>query len=337
MSEDGEPLLQVRDLRVEFRPDGSPPAVAVEGLSFDLGRGEGLAVLGESGSGKTASALAVAGLLPGYARATGRVVLEGKDLLTMSERRLRRRRGGVVGFVFQEPSTALNPVIPVGEQVAEAALVHGKEPKLARHNALAALNSAGFPDAEKRYGAYPHEFSGGLRQRACIAMAVVNRPALLIADEPTSALDVSVQAGIIDLLCDLRRGFEMGLIFITHDLSIAPRVADHALMLYAGRPVELAPVGALVERPLHPYTRALLAAAPRLGSGRGRLAEVPGSVPSAAEKMPGCRFAPRCPEATEVCRREAPVMLEVLPGHRVSCHLVGGAEEARPPIPEIEL
>jgi len=250
---------------------------------------------------------------------------------------MRRRRGAKIGFVFQEPAAALNPVLPVGEQVAEAARVHGKDRKLARHNALAALRSAGFPDAEKRYGAYPHEFSGGLRQRACIAMAVVNRPALLIADEPTSALDVSVQAGIVDLLGELRRGFAMGLIFITHDVHLAPQVADRALVLYAGRPAELAPVKGLLERPLHPYTRALVAAAPRLGDGRGRLPELPGAVPSAAEEMSGCRFAPRCELAVDGCRQAAPGMVEVLPGRLVSCHRVGAAETGQARIPEIRV
>ncbi len=337
MTGDGEPLLEVRDLRVEFRPPGGAAALAVEGLSFDLRPGEGLAILGESGSGKTAAALAIAGLLPPYAHATGSVRLEGKELLTMSQRRLRRRRGLAIGFVFQEPSSALNPVLSVGEQVAEAARAHGKDRKLARHNALSALSSAGFPDAEKRYGAYPHEFSGGLRQRACIAMAVVNRPALLIADEPTSALDVSVQAGIVDLLAELRRGFEMGLIFITHDVHLAPRVADRALVLYAGRPAESGAVREVLERPLHPYTRALVAAAPRLGSGRGRLVELGGAVPSAAEELSGCRFAPRCGRVIEECRRAAPHMTEVLRGHQVSCHRVGSTETGKAPLPEIEL
>jgi oligopeptide/dipeptide ABC transporter ATP-binding protein len=337
MSDFEGPLLSVRDLRVEFRPPGAPPAVAVEGLGFDLRRGEALAVLGESGSGKTAAALAIAGLLPGYARASGQVRLEGQDLLTMGESRLRRRRGAAIGFVFQEPSAALNPVIPVGEQVAEAAQVHGRAPKLARHNALAALGSAGIPDAERRWDAYPHEFSGGLKQRACIAMAIVNRPALLIADEPTSALDVSVQAGILDLLGELRRGFAMALIFITHDVGLAPRVADRALVLYAGRPVEIGPVREILDRPLHPYTRALLACAPRLGSGRARLQEIGGAVPSAAESLPGCRFAPRCPLCTEQCRREAPEMREVVAGHKASCHRAGHAAADRAPLPEFRL
>jgi len=337
MSETDHPLLEVVDLGVEFRPEGSAPALAVDGIRFDLAPGEGLAILGESGSGKTATALAIAGLLPPYAATTGRVFLDGEDLLTMSEPRLERRRGRLVGYVFQEPSTALNPVIPVGDQVAEAAAAHGKPRKLAKHNALAALRSAGFPDAEARYGAYPHEFSGGLRQRACIAMAIVNRPALLIADEPTSALDVSVQTGIVDLLGDLRRGFEMSLIFITHDLHLAPRVADRGLVLYAGRPVELGPVKDLLDRPLHPYTRALLAAVPQLGSGRGRLEEIPGSVPSATDQVRGCRFSPRCDSATDLCGEEAPGMCEVLPGHMVSCHRVGAAGPSAQPLPEIRL
>ena len=332
-----KPLLEVRDLRVEFRSPGAPPAVAVDKVSFALAPGEGLAVLGESGSGKTATALAIAGLLPPAARAGGSVTLDGQELLGLGERHMQKLRGGVIGFVFQEPSTALNPVIPVGEQVAEAARVHGKEPRLARHNALSALGSAGFPDAEDRFDAYPHEFSGGLRQRACIAMAIVNRPALLIADEPTSALDVSVQAGILELFDDLRRGFEMSLIFITHDVKLAPRVADRALVLYAGRPVELAPVDQLLDRPLHPYTRALLASVPRLGTGRGRLAEMPGWVPSATEKMPGCRFAPRCANCQDVCGRETPEIVEVVAGHFVACHLVGFAEAGKPPVPEIKL
>ncbi len=337
MSETGQPLLEVNDLSVEFRPVGSAPALAIDRVSFDLAAGEGLAILGESGSGKTATALAIAGLLPPYATATGKVFLDGEDLLTMSERRLERRRGRLVGYVFQEPSSALNPVIPVGEQVAEAARAHGKPRKLAKHNALAALSSAGFPDAEERYGAYPHEFSGGLRQRACIAMAIVNRPSLLIADEPTSALDVSVQAGITSLLTNLRRGFEMGLIFITHDLHLAPRVADRGLVLYAGRPAEMGPVKELLKRPLHPYTRALLAAVPQLGSGRQRIQEIPGSVPSATEEMTGCRFAPRCDSAIDLCWKGTPEMVEVLPGHLVSCHRVGAGSVSAAPLPEIEL
>jgi oligopeptide/dipeptide ABC transporter ATP-binding protein len=337
MTEEGGPLLRVRELHVEFRPAGAPPAVAVTGLSFELRRSEGLAILGESGSGKTASALAIAGLLPPYAFADGEVLLDGENLLEMSEARMARRRGRLVGYVFQEPSSALNPVLPVGDQVAEAARVHGKESKLARHNALAALRSAGFPDAEKRYDSYPHEFSGGLRQRACIAMAIVNRPALLIADEPTSALDVSVQAGIIELLAELRRGFEMGLIFITHDVHLAPRVADRGLVLYAGRPAEIAPVRQLLERPMHPYTKALISAAPRLGSGRGRLPEIPGSVPSAAAVLPGCRFAPRCESALGICSKADPPMVEVVTGHFVSCHRVGAGDVAGAPLPEIRL
>jgi oligopeptide/dipeptide ABC transporter ATP-binding protein len=337
MSDFEGPLLQVRSLRVEFRPQDSAPALAVENLSFELRHGEGLAVLGESGSGKTAAALAIAGLLPGYARAEGEVLLDGRELLSMEERRMRRRRGGAIGFVFQEPSAALDPVIPIGEQVAEAARAHGKDAKLARHNAMAALGSAGFPEPDRRWAQYPHELSGGLRQRACIAAAIVNRPALLVADEPTRALDVSVQAGIIELLCELRRGFDMAMIFITHDVSLAPHVADRALVLYAGQPVEIAMARELLDRPLHPYTQALLASAPRLGTGRGRLAETAGSVPSAAERLPGCRFAPRCHYVADACRREAPRLVEVVPGHLVSCHRPAGHGAAVEPLPEIRL
>jgi oligopeptide/dipeptide ABC transporter ATP-binding protein len=337
MSETESPLLEVKNLRVEFRPADGPPAVAVDGLSFALNKGEGLAVMGESGSGKTATALAISGLLPACARTSGEIIFEDNNLLEMSEARMARHRGARIGYVFQEPSSALNPVISVGEQVAETARAHGKEAKLARHNALAALSSAGFPDAEQRYDSFPHEFSGGLRQRACIAMAIVNRPALLIADEPTSALDVSVQAGIIDLLADLRRGFEMALIFITHDLSIAPRVAERGLIMYAGRPVELAPVEDLLARPLHPYTRALLAAAPNLGQGRGRLNEIPGSVPSASEKIQGCRFAARCQMASAECRERTPALIEVVSGHFVSCFCAGHSSAGNAPLPEIKL
>jgi len=333
---DEPPLLEVRDLRVEFRPAGAPPALAVDGLSFALARGEGLAVLGESGSGKTAAVLAVAGLLPAGTLVSGAVRLEGQSLLELSEPAMRRLRGAAIGLVFQEPSAALDPVIPVGEQVAEAARAHGKSARLARHNALDALRAAGIPDAEGRFGAYPHELSGGLRQRACIAMAVVNRPKLVLADEPTSALDVSVRAGIVELFAELRRAFGIALVVITHDLKLAARAADRALVLYAGRPAELAPVAELVARPMHPYTRALVAAAPALGSGRGRLGEIPGAVPAASEELPGCRFAPRCPTAAPVCATKPPAMAEVLPGHLVACWRLGlGSGPAE--LPDIRL
>ncbi len=337
MTKDKSPLLSVRDLRVEFRQLDSPLAVAIENLSFDLAIGESLAVLGESGSGKTATAMAIAGLLPPYARITGSVILNGIQLLECPERIMRRIRGQEIGYIFQEPSSALNPVLAVGDQVAEAARVHGKPAKLAKHNALSALSSAGFPDAQQRYSSYPHEFSGGLRQRACIAMAVVNRPKLLIADEPTSALDVSVQSGIIDLLGELRRGFEMSLIFITHDLKVAARVASRGLVLYAGRPVEMGPMEELVNQPLHPYTQALLKSMPELGSGRGRLHEIAGSVPSATEELSGCRFAPRCNRADDVCRRQTPDFEEYIPGCSVACHHAGKNQQGLPPIPEIQL
>jgi len=322
------PLLEVRDLRVEFRPPDAPPALALEGLSFSLAHGEGLAVLGESGSGKSAAVLAIAGLLPAGTLVSGSVRLDGQPLLGLPEPAMARLRGSAIGLVFQEPSAALDPVIPVGEQVAEAARAHGKSAKLARHNALDALGAAGIPDAEGRFAAYPHELSGGLRQRACIAMAIVNRPKLVLADEPTSALDVSVQAGIVELFAELRRAFGIALVVITHDLKLAARAADRALVLYAGRPAELSPVAELVSRPMHPYTRSLLAAAPALGGGRGRLTEIPGSVPAAGEALPGCRFAPRCPTAAPVCALKPPPMTEVLPGHLVACWRVGSGRES---------
>jgi oligopeptide/dipeptide ABC transporter ATP-binding protein len=337
MSEQGSRLLEIRDLRVAFRSPGAPPALAVDDLRLDLGRGESLAVLGESGSGKTACALAIAGLLPGSAAVSGSVRLDGDELLGASEPLLRRVRGGRIGLVYQEPSSALDPVMPVGEQVAESARAHGRDRKLARYNALSALDSAGIPDPERLYAAYPHELSGGLRQRACIAMAIVNRPALLIADEPTSALDVSVRAGILELLAELRRAFGMALLVITHDLQVAARAAERAMVLYAGRAVECGPLDRLLERPLHPYTRALLAASPRLGAGRVRLAEVPGSVPSASAVLPGCRFAPRCPLCQEACRSRRPTLREVLPGHEAACHLAGRSAAGSPPLPEIRL
>jgi len=321
---------------VEFRARGAPPAIAVDGLGFRLMPGEGLAVLGESGSGKTAAALAIAGLLPGSARVSGSVKLDGRELLGLPERQLRRVRGALIGFVFQEPASALNPVLAVGAQVEEAALVHGKPPMVARNNALAALASAEIPDADARFRAFPHELSGGLRQRACIAMAVVNRPKLLIADEPTSALDVSVQGGIVELFAELRRAFDMALIFITHDVKLAPRAAGRALVLYASRPVELAPAAELLDRPLHPYTRALVAAAPRLGTGRGRLAEIPGTIPAASQALPGCRFAPRCALAAPVCRSRPPPMIEVVAGRWVACWRVGASTEAQE-LPEFSL
>ncbi|WP_275561055.1 ABC transporter ATP-binding protein [Streptomyces sp. 5-6(2022)] len=320
-------LLDVRDLRVEFRTrDGI--AEAVGGVSYAVDAGRTLAVLGESGSGKSVTAHAIMGILdspPG--RITGgQVLFQGRDLLTMGAEERRRIRGAAMAMIFQDALSALNPVLPVGAQLAEMYEVHrGMSRKDARRRAVELMDRVRIPAAAQRAGDYPHQFSGGMRQRIMIAMAMALEPDLIIADEPTTALDVTVQAQVMDLLTELRREYAMGLVLITHDLGVVADVADTIAVMYAGRIVETAPVRDLYRRPAHPYTRGLLDSVPRVDHQGERLYAIKGAPPSPLALPPGCPFHPRCPRAQEVCRVERPPLYEVTEdagadGRTSACH-----------------
>ena len=313
-------LLEVQDLRITLAtPQGQ--AEAVRGIDFALERGGTLGLIGESGSGKSLTALALMGLLPEGARATGRILFEGQDLLALPERALTRLRGRRLAMVFQEPMTALNPLHPVGSQVAEPLRLHlGLTRHAAEARALTLLERVGLPDARRRLAAYPHELSGGQRQRVGIAMALACEPALLIADEPTTALDVTVQAQILDLLAGLVEEGGMALLLISHDLGVIAENVQHMLVMYGGTVVERGPSAAVFERMGHPYTQGLMAARPRLGAARGQvLRAIPGTVPSLHEMPPGCPFAPRCERATAACEARRPAARPLGPAHEASC------------------
>ncbi|WP_275463094.1 ABC transporter ATP-binding protein [Streptomyces noursei] len=317
-----EPLLDVQDLRVEFRTrDGV--AKAVNGVSYTVAAGRTLAVLGESGSGKSVTAQAVMGILdspPGFVTG-GRILFQGRDLLTLGKEERRRVRGAKMAMIFQDALSALNPVLSVGAQLGEMFRVHtGASRKDARDKAVALMERVGIPAARARVGDYPHQFSGGMRQRIMIAMALALEPDLIIADEPTTALDVTVQAQVMDLLAELRREYRMGLILITHDLGVVADVADTIAVMYAGRVVETAPVDQLYKAPAHPYTRGLLESVPRLGHKGQQLHAIKGLPPSLTAIPPGCAFHPRCPLARDVCRTDRPPLNDVGPGRASACH-----------------
>ncbi len=319
------PVLQVEGLRTEFASPDGPPAVAVDGLSFSVERGETLCIVGESGCGKSMTALSIMRLVPkpNGRIAAGRILLDGTDLATLPETAMRDIRGRAVSMVFQEPMTSLNPVITIGRQIAEAVMVHEGLPwPECQARALEVLRLVRMPEAERRLHEYPHQLSGGMRQRVMIAMALACRPRLLLADEPTTALDVTIQAQILDLIRELQRETGTAVILITHDLGVVAEMADRVVVVYAGRKVEEAPVEALFEAPAHPYTRGLMGAMPHLGGAgpkRRRLTEIDGLVPALTALPPGCAFAPRCGLATERCRQKSPPLVEVAPGHGVAC------------------
>src|SRR3982750_1934430 len=314
-----EPVLEVEDLRVELRtPRG--PAHVVNGLSYAVGPGETVAVVGESGSGKSVSVLALLGLLPPrMATVTGRAVLQGEDLLTMSPDRLRKVRGPGAGMVFQDPMTSLNPVLSIGKQLIEAIRAHSDMSKeAARRRAADLLGEVGLPDPDRALDRFPHELSGGMRQRVVIAIALANSPALLIADEATTALDVTVQAQIIDLVERLQSDHGTGVIWITHDLGVVAGIADRVLVMYGGRCVEDGTVDDVLERPAHPYTRGLLGSLPdlaaRLGPDGGvpDLTTVPGLPPPPTDLPAGCVFWPRCPVRGDArCETEQPPLVTI--------------------------
>jgi peptide/nickel transport system ATP-binding protein len=318
-------LLEIDNLQTHFRtPDGINRAV--DGLSLTIQAGQTLALVGESGCGKSVTAMSVLRLIPEPpGRTAGRIAFDGRDLLTLTRAEMRHIRGNDISMIFQEPMTSLNPVLTVGRQIREPLRLHqGQDRAGAEKRAVEMLTLVGIPEPERRVEAYPHQMSGGMRQRVMIAMALACNPKLLIADEPTTALDVTVQAQILDLMRDLKRRVGAAILLITHDLGVVAEVAEHVVVMYAGRKVEDAPVRQLFLSPRHPYTQGLLGAVPKLGSsltGEGtRLAEIPGLVPNLKRRIDGCVFAGRCPRATDVCRKAAPALQEKAARHWVACH-----------------
>jgi peptide/nickel transport system ATP-binding protein len=320
------PLLEIEGLKTHFfTRDGI--VRAVDGVSFSVAPGETLAVVGESGCGKSVTSLSIMRLV---ASPPGRIVdgsirFQGKNLLALSEREMRDIRGNDISMIFQEPMTSLNPVLTIGRQITETLTLHqGLDRAAAEARATEMLRLVGIPEPAQRLKQYPHELSGGMRQRVMIAMALACDPRLLIADEPTTALDVTVQAQILDLMRQLKSKTGAAIILITHSLGVVAEMAQRVVVMYGGRKVEEAPVGPLFSQPRHPYTQALLGSVPRLGSSLAeangqRLAEIPGVVPSLKEAIPGCIFAPRCAHATQRCRSEYPPLEEKAPGHWVAC------------------
>lgn len=316
-------LLRVEDLTVRFRtPAGT--VTAVENLGFELAAGEALGIVGESGSGKSQTAFAIMGLLSDNASCSGRVLFDGHDLLQCARPELDQLRGARIGMVFQDPMTGLNPYLTVGRQMSEVLVQHrGTSLSEALAQSARMLDAVQVGESARRLGQYPHELSGGLRQRVMIAMALLCRPQLLIADEPTTALDVTVQAQLVALLARLRRELDLALLLITHDLGLVSELCDRTLVMYAGCVMESAMTETLLVAPRHPYTRALLAARPRLDTPRhGLLGAIPGAPPNALEVEPGCPFQPRCVEAVDDCARWRP-SLRGAPAHPVACHLHG--------------
>jgi len=317
------PLLAVRDLRVIF-PTTRGDLPAVDGITYSLAARRTLGIVGESGSGKTVGALALLRLLPEQARMSGQILFEGRDLATLGNDEMEALRGDRIAMVFQEPMTALNPVMTIGEQIAEAWIIHrGLSQSEAEDAAIAMIDKVGIPDAARRAASYPHQLSGGQRQRAMIAMALACGPALLVADEPTTALDVTVQAQILDLVMRMQAELGMAILFISHNLAVVSEVADDVAVMYAGRIVEMAPSIEIFANPLHPYTRGLIETVPRIGRGRARLPAIPGTVPDPRHLPAGCRFSNRCPLADDTCRRADPPLIAMEPGRAVACYKPG--------------
>jgi peptide/nickel transport system ATP-binding protein len=318
------PLLSLRNVRVSFRTaDGM--ITPVDGVSFEIERGETLALVGESGCGKSLTALTILRLIdpPGRIEPGSQILFEGRDLLTLDDKSLRQIRGQHAAMIFQEPMTALNPVYSAGEQIAEVVRTHTKASRSdAWQRAVAMLESVGIPSPEIRAKQYPHQLSGGMRQRVMIAMALIMNPSLLIADEPTTALDVTIQAQLLDLLRDAQQSRGASMLLITHDLGVVAESAQRVAVMYAGQIVEQAPVRELFASPQHPYTQGLLAAMPRAGTRRERLTTIPGTVPPPGAWPSGCRFADRCTYAWSRCTNEAPALHQIGNGRASRCHLV---------------
>ena len=314
-------LLEIRNLTTEFRSGGNVVR-AVDGISFSVGQGETLGIVGESGCGKSVTSLSIMRLLPSPPGrvAAGEIRFDGRDILALPEGAMRKIRGNDIAMIFQEPMTSLNPVHTVGEQIIETILLHRDISRAeARNRALDMLRLVRIPSPETRIDDYPHQLSGGMRQRVMIAMALACDPKILIADEPTTALDVTIQAQILDLMRDLRERTGTAIVLITHDLGVIAELAHRVLVMYAGGVVEEAPVEALFGDPQHPYTLGLLGSIPKLQGEEERLAAIRGMVPNPYAMPAGCRFNPRCPLADARCRSEAPPLVEIKPNHRTAC------------------
>ncbi|WP_439552801.1 ABC transporter ATP-binding protein [Falsiroseomonas sp.] len=318
-------LLEVENLQTHFRtPDGINRAV--DGVNFHVNAGETVAIVGESGCGKSVTAMSILRLIPEPpGKIAGAIRFNGKNLLEASDKEMRAIRGNEISMIFQEPMTSLNPVLTVGRQIGETLRLHqGLSAQEAEDRAVEMLNLVGIPEAKRRVKEYPHQLSGGMRQRVMIAIALACNPKLLIADEPTTALDVTIQAQILELMKDLKHRVGAAIVLITHDLGVVAEVAERVIVMYAGRKVEEAAVGPLFRNPRHPYTQGLLGSMPKLGSSltgeETRLAEIPGLVPSLKKKIPGCVFASRCPKVTDLCTQYAPALEEKAPGHVAACH-----------------
>jgi len=319
-------LLEIDRLQTHFAtPDGV--VRAVEGLSFSIDAGETVAVVGESGCGKSVTSMSILRLIqepPG--KIAGEIRFQGRNLLELSDAEMRKLRGNDISMIFQEPMTSLNPVLTVGKQIGETLILHqGMSTKQAEARSVEILTMVGIPAPGRRVREYPHQLSGGMRQRVMIAMALACNPKLLIADEPTTALDVTIQAQILDLMRDLKTRLGSAIMLITHDLGVVAEMAERVVVMYAGRKVEEASVGEIFARPLHPYTRGLLGAVPKLGSslgdeGRTRLTEIRGQVPSLRSRIVGCPFAGRCPMVQDLCREVAPAIEPKAAGHLAACH-----------------
>ena len=315
-----EPILKVEDLRTYFYTEDGV-VKAVDGVSFELYEGETLGIVGESGSGKSVTSLSIMRLLDEKGKIVGgRIIFKGRNLLELPEAEMRKIRGNEIAMIFQEPMVALNPVYTIGDQIMEAIMLHqGVGEKEAREMAIDLLRKVGIPEPEKRVDQYPHQLSGGMRQRAMIAMALSCRPSILIADEPTTALDVTIQAQILDLMKELQREYGMALIMITHDMGVIAEVADRVVVMYAGQVVEYGEVHEIFKNPKHPYTYGLLSSIPRLDVEQEKLKSIPGTVPDPLNFPPGCRFHPRCEFAEERCKVEEPKMERVGEGHYSRC------------------
>ncbi|WP_257166600.1 ABC transporter ATP-binding protein [Bradyrhizobium sp. SRS-191] len=327
------PLLEVENLQVHFR---TPTGInrAVDGVSFHVNPGETLAIVGESGCGKSVTSMSMMRLIPEPpGKIAGSILLEGRDILTLSDREMRALRGNDISMIFQEPMTSLNPVLTVGRQIGETLRLHqGLDQAQAEARAVEMLTLVGIPEPARRVREYPHQLSGGMRQRVMIAMALACNPKLLIADEPTTALDVTIQAQILKLMLELKQRVGAAIILITHDLGVVAEVAERVMVMYAGRKVEEAPVKELFRSPRHPYTQGLLGALPKLGSSLSgetkRLAEIPGQVPDLKQRIEGCVFAGRCALATDLCRQYAPGLEQKAAHHIAACHFAAKEQAA---------
>ena len=317
-----KPLLAVENLRVVFHMLAGTVR-AVDGVSFQINRGETLGVVGESGCGKSVSAMTLLHLIPmpPGELVSGKALLKDQDLLRMSSEEIRKIRGNRISMIFQEPMTALNPVFTIGDQIGESIRLHqGLPGKKAKEKAVEMLGLVGIPEPGRRIREFPHQLSGGMRQRVVIAMAISCNPDLLIADEPTTALDVTLQAQILELMLDLQKQINMSIMMITHDLGVIAETADRVIVMYCGKIVESADVRTIFHEPLHPYTCQLIKSVPHLEADQGRLQEIPGMVPSLYNLPVGCDFHPRCAEAGKSCLLQKPALLEVEPGHMVACN-----------------